>query len=216
MDDDDVGTIADRVGSFTPKMQDRDRLATGEVGYVIAGIKEGLERGTVVAPGCEHGFGRHLQLGGALHLDDVLTRRTRLSIECEDRGTKAAPVVAKIMAPPTDCIAPIGEDLIEKALRAEVAALPDHAITRGVRPFAIEDEWYYHMRFRPGMRDVVPLLTAAGGWFIPGRLAGELFVSAGLSMASAGLVILSGGYIEAPYDEAANFFYLQGKLSFGK
>lgn len=29
-----------RVGIFTPKMQDRDRLATGEVGYVIAGIKE--------------------------------------------------------------------------------------------------------------------------------------------------------------------------------
>jgi glycerol-3-phosphate dehydrogenase len=36
---------------------------------------------------------------GALHLDDVLTRRTRLSIESEDRGTKAAPVVAAIMAP---------------------------------------------------------------------------------------------------------------------
>jgi len=36
---------------------------------------------------------------GALHLDDVLTRRTRLSIECEDRGTEAAPVVAEIMAP---------------------------------------------------------------------------------------------------------------------
>jgi GTP-binding protein LepA len=31
---------ADRLGSFTPKMQDRDVLATGEVGYVIAGIKE--------------------------------------------------------------------------------------------------------------------------------------------------------------------------------
>ena len=30
----------DRVGIFTPKMQDRERLATGEVGYVIAGIKE--------------------------------------------------------------------------------------------------------------------------------------------------------------------------------
>ena len=28
----------------------------------------------------------------------------------------------KIMAPPTDCIAPIGEELIETALRAEVAA----------------------------------------------------------------------------------------------
>ena len=31
---------ADRVGSFTPKMEDRDELLTGEVGYVIAGIKD--------------------------------------------------------------------------------------------------------------------------------------------------------------------------------
>ena len=31
---------ADRVGAFTPKMQDRDRLQTGEVGYVIAAIKD--------------------------------------------------------------------------------------------------------------------------------------------------------------------------------
>jgi GTP-binding protein LepA len=31
---------ADRVGSFTPKMQDREQLATGEVGFVIAGIKD--------------------------------------------------------------------------------------------------------------------------------------------------------------------------------
>ncbi|MDE1886928.1 MAG: translation elongation factor 4, partial [Gammaproteobacteria bacterium] len=30
----------DRVGIFTPKLQDRERLTTGEVGYVIAGIKE--------------------------------------------------------------------------------------------------------------------------------------------------------------------------------
>jgi GTP-binding protein LepA len=32
--------IADRVGSFTPKMQDRGALETGEVGFVIAGIKD--------------------------------------------------------------------------------------------------------------------------------------------------------------------------------
>ena len=32
--------IADRVGSFTPKMEDRDALTTGQVGYVIAGIKD--------------------------------------------------------------------------------------------------------------------------------------------------------------------------------
>ena len=31
---------ADRVGSFTPKMEDRSELATGEVGFVIAGIKD--------------------------------------------------------------------------------------------------------------------------------------------------------------------------------
>jgi len=35
---------------------------------------------------------------GALHLDDVLTRRTRLSIESADRGVGAARVVAAIMA----------------------------------------------------------------------------------------------------------------------
>jgi len=32
--------IADRVGSFTPKMEDCDALMTGQVGYVIAGIKD--------------------------------------------------------------------------------------------------------------------------------------------------------------------------------
>lgn len=35
----------------------------------------------------------------ALHIDDVLTRRTRISIESWDRGVSAAPVVADIMAP---------------------------------------------------------------------------------------------------------------------
>ena len=34
---------------------------------------------------------------GALHLDDVLTRRTRISIETFDRGTVAARPVAKLM-----------------------------------------------------------------------------------------------------------------------
>jgi len=34
----------------------------------------------------------------ARHLDDVLTRRTRVSIEVFDRGVAAAPVVARLMA----------------------------------------------------------------------------------------------------------------------
>jgi type 1 glutamine amidotransferase len=37
---------------------------------------------------------------------------------------------------------------------------PQHAITRGVRPFQIRDEWYYHMRFPEGMKGVTPILTA--------------------------------------------------------
>ena len=36
---------------------------------------------------------------GALHLEDVLTRRTRISIEERDRGVAAAPVVAGLLAP---------------------------------------------------------------------------------------------------------------------
>lgn len=37
---------------------------------------------------------------------------------------------------------------------------PDHPITRGVAPYEIDDEWYYHMRFRDGMAGVQPILTA--------------------------------------------------------
>jgi glycerol-3-phosphate dehydrogenase len=36
---------------------------------------------------------------GARHIEDVLTRRTRISIEAWDRGVSAAPVVADLMAP---------------------------------------------------------------------------------------------------------------------
>jgi hypothetical protein len=38
--------------------------------------------------------------------------------------------------------------------------LPKHPITRGVQPFALYDEWYFHMRFREGMKGVSPVLTA--------------------------------------------------------
>jgi type 1 glutamine amidotransferase len=43
---------------------------------------------------------------------------------------------------------------------ADFVSLPSHPITRGVRPFRINDEWYYHMRFPEGMRGVTPILTA--------------------------------------------------------
>jgi len=36
----------------------------------------------------------------------------------------------------------------------------DHPITRRVTPFEINDEWYYHMRFRENMEGVTPILSA--------------------------------------------------------
>jgi len=53
-------------------------------------------------PGTDDYLGAEIRFAvsheGALHLNDVLTRRTRLSIETPDRGVAAAPVAAAIMA----------------------------------------------------------------------------------------------------------------------
>lgn len=43
---------------------------------------------------------------------------------------------------------------------AKYKTIPRHAVTRGVTPFSIKDEWYYHMRFRENMQGVTPLLFA--------------------------------------------------------
>ncbi len=43
---------------------------------------------------------------------------------------------------------------------AEFKAFPTHPAAAGLAPFKINDEWYYHMRFRENMQGVTPLLTA--------------------------------------------------------
>jgi hypothetical protein len=43
---------------------------------------------------------------------------------------------------------------------ADFKQLPTHAVTRGVKPFSIRDEWYFHMRFTDNMSRVTPVLTA--------------------------------------------------------
>jgi putative membrane-bound dehydrogenase-like protein len=43
---------------------------------------------------------------------------------------------------------------------ARFEKFPEHPTTRGVKPFTINDEWYYHMRFRPDMKGVTPILSA--------------------------------------------------------
>jgi len=42
----------------------------------------------------------------------------------------------------------------------EFKDIPEHETTRGVKPFSINDEWYYHMRFVDGMKGVTPILSA--------------------------------------------------------
>ena len=44
--------------------------------------------------------------------------------------------------------------------KAEIRALPDHPITHGVEPFAIQDEWYYNIRFESEMKGVRPIIKA--------------------------------------------------------
>jgi len=43
---------------------------------------------------------------------------------------------------------------------AKFDKIPEHETTRGVKPFAANDEWYYHMRFVPDMKGVTPVLSA--------------------------------------------------------
>lgn len=42
---------------------------------------------------------------------------------------------------------------------ANFKSLPAHPVSNGVKPFATNDEWYFHMRFRPRMEGVTPILS---------------------------------------------------------
>jgi hypothetical protein len=42
----------------------------------------------------------------------------------------------------------------------EFKSFPEHAVTRGVKPFSVLDEWYFNIRFRREMKGVTPILVA--------------------------------------------------------
>jgi type 1 glutamine amidotransferase len=44
--------------------------------------------------------------------------------------------------------------------KPEFTIFPNHPISRGVQPFSIQDEWYYHMRFQPDLKNITPILSA--------------------------------------------------------
>jgi len=39
-------------------------------------------------------------------------------------------------------------------------SFPNHPVTRGVKPFALIDEWYFNIRWRPDSKGVTPILVA--------------------------------------------------------
>jgi len=49
---------------------------------------------------------------------------------------------------------------------------PDHPICNGVKPFSVNDEWYYHMRFIKDLKGVTPILSDLPGPETLGRSDG--------------------------------------------
>jgi glycerol-3-phosphate dehydrogenase len=78
--------LLNRYGVLTDELLDIIG-ATPSLGNPLPGADDYLEAEVVYAARFE----------GALHLDDVLARRTRISIEAWDRGVSAAPVAARLM-----------------------------------------------------------------------------------------------------------------------
>ncbi|GLX99773.1 MULTISPECIES: glycerol-3-phosphate dehydrogenase/oxidase [Actinoplanes] len=81
-----VEHLLGRYGSLVGELLDLIR-ATPELGRPLDGAEDYLRAEVVYAAAAE----------GARHLEDVLTRRTRISIETFDRGVEAAPQVAELM-----------------------------------------------------------------------------------------------------------------------
>ena len=79
--------LLNRYGTLTDELLDLIR-ETPELSEPLPGADDYIKAEVVYAAS-------HM---GALHLEDVLARRTRISIEAWDRGVSAAPVAARLMA----------------------------------------------------------------------------------------------------------------------
>ena len=83
-----VERLLDRYGDRIDDLADADRASGPSWPQPLEGAHEYL--GVEVVYACTH--------EGALRLEDVLARRTRISFETRDRGVDCAPAVAELMA----------------------------------------------------------------------------------------------------------------------
>jgi glycerol-3-phosphate dehydrogenase len=83
-----IETLLERYGTLTKELIALIQVDPS-LGELLPGGEHHLKVEVVYAAAAE----------GALHLTDVLTRRTRISIEARDRGLSAAEPTARLMAP---------------------------------------------------------------------------------------------------------------------
>ncbi|GGB72653.1 FAD-dependent oxidoreductase [Knoellia flava TL1] len=88
IDEEHVETLLERYGTLTKEILVLIN-AQPELGELLPGGETHLKAEVVYAAATE----------GAMHLTDILTRRTRISIEARDRGLGAAPHAAALAAP---------------------------------------------------------------------------------------------------------------------
>ena len=97
-----VGALAVTSGLSEPTLIRLLGRYGSAVREVLALIADDPEMGEPL-PAAHHYLGAEFLYAvsheGALHLDDILTRRTRVSVDTEDRGVAAAAVVARLVAP---------------------------------------------------------------------------------------------------------------------
>jgi type 1 glutamine amidotransferase len=80
--------------------------------------------------------------------------------------------------------------------KMEQPKLARHDVTRGVGAFAIDDEWYYHLRFRPGVTPVLEALPSESTLGQDGPRSGNPAVRAALArgqLQTLGWVFEGGG-----------------------
>lgn len=65
--------------------------------------------------------------------------------------------------------------------KLQAPTLSPHAVTRGVTPFELDDEWYYHLRFRPDVKPVLQAIPPADSLGEDGPRSGNAAVRAALA-----------------------------------